>query len=454
MLRYFLSRRRARAERAQRSSVSLPLEIELLIIDEFGGDVAKLRELCRVCRAWASHAQSLLFREVHVRYKNIGRFLNLLNAGNDVGRYIACLSIIEGSYWQRHDDEFNLLDPLALVIAHKLPNVRTLDISYRYFGMQTATKWDSISRLQVRFCRFPTTDSMVAFIASFPRLDSLDIFQCYTQDVGSKPVKPSIAIPMPAWHFKYLALGEFPQSALIDWMVADPGELAIDKFRILSLGPDASSFNALLAKVGAGLLHLELPGLHRWISGPGASVPRPFMCHIQALFRVAEVALSITPCTELTTLSFSERSAYDLGQGIISVLTQVTSPFLRTVSFQIHLNTGYLDIPWEEIEGVLTGWRFADCLESVVFKMWGGPFEYAVLTPYEEALLLMEERLAVLEARGLLRFNYADDTARCVYMPPLVRDDQPKRLHQRLSRKIAGWMGRGREGRSVRLVTI
>ncbi|KAJ7108245.1 hypothetical protein C8R44DRAFT_298570 [Mycena epipterygia] len=272
-----LRRRRNRPEITQRPtfSVSLPLEIELLFVDQFAGETIQLRELCRVSRMWAAQAQSLLFREVYVRYKNIGPFLALLQTSNNIGRYIVVLNLIEGSHWHsiwhRGNDQPNLLDSIVAVLADAMPNVRTLDISYRDFGrvldVRPATNWGAISRLQVRFCKFASTDIMVAFIASFPRLESLDIFQCYTQDVRASAERSEIR--MPAWHLRYLAFGEFPQNALIDWIVGDPAEIVVDHFRILSLGPDASSFNALLAKIGGGLRHLEVPGMHRWITGPG-----------------------------------------------------------------------------------------------------------------------------------------------------------------------------------------
>jgi hypothetical protein len=169
----------------------------------------------------------------------------------------------------------------------------------------------------------------------------------------------------------------------------------------------------------------------------------------------AEVPLSIRACTALTTLSFSERSAYDLGRGFISMLSQVTSPHLSTVSFQIHLNTGYLDIPWEEVENVLTTDAFGQ-LEAVIFNMWGGPFEYTVLTPYEEAVLLMEDRMVILDARGLLRFSYADDLAKHKLLSPTPQQEALPTLRQRVSRKIASWVGRGDRSRefSVPLLTL
>ncbi|KAJ7660169.1 hypothetical protein DFH06DRAFT_1472259 [Mycena polygramma] len=401
-------------------SARVPLEIEFLIIDQFDGDVVRLRQLCLISRAWAAHAQSRLFRDVYVRYNNIKSFLAVIQTKRQLGRHITTLHVIEGSQWSASQPgHLSVLDAISPLVVDKMPNLHTLDLRYRWFLTAPALECEGISQLQVRFCRFATIDIM-----------------CYTQDIHAG-IKPSLQsrICLPAWHLKYLAFGEFPQNALIDWMVDEPAELTVDHFRILSLGPDASAFNALLDKIGGGLQRLELPEMHRWVTGP-------------------EVALSIRACTSLTTLCFSERSAYDLGRGIISVLKQTTSPSLATVSFQIHLNTGYLDIPWEEVEGVLSGTMFTH-LNTVVFNMWGGPFEYAVLTPYEEAVLLMRDRMVLLEERGMLRFTYADDTQAMGQMFGSVQKELPPlTLRQRAYRRVARWMGRGERREVVTLMTL
>ncbi|KAJ6451829.1 hypothetical protein C8R47DRAFT_1169711 [Mycena vitilis] len=448
-------RRKSVLPRPQTGSVSarVPLEIEFLVIDQFDGDVVRLRQLCSISRAWAAHAQSLLFRDVYVRCNNIKGFLAVIQSKRQLGRHVVTLHVIEGSQWSASQPgNLSVLDAISPLVVDKMKSLHTLDLRYRWFSTAPALGCEGISQLQVRFCRFATIDIMVAFIASFPRLESLDIFQCYTQDIHAG-VKPSLQrrIRMPAWHLKYLAFGEFPQNALIDWMVDEPAELMVDHFRILSLGPDASAFNALLDKIGGGLQRLELPEMHRWVTGPGAN-----LCsgsHECDSNRIVEVALSIRACTSLRALCFSERSAYDLGRGIISVLKQTTSPCLATVTFQIHLNTGYLDIPWEEVEGVLTGPTFTH-LNAVVFNMWGGPFEYAVLTPYQEAVSLMRERMVLLEERGMLRFTYADDTQAMTQMFRSVEKHLPPlTLRQRAYRRVARWMGRG-ERREVALITL
>ncbi|KAJ7464318.1 hypothetical protein B0H11DRAFT_80219 [Mycena galericulata] len=414
----------------------LPLEIELLIIDQFAGDARALRELCRVCRAWAAHAQSLLFHDVCVRRTTCTRFLALLEGSTNMGRHIKTLRITEGEYSRRDGPNYHQTPLLAIgeVLAEKIPNVRTLDVSSKVFNVldlgmaPSEARWGGISRLQLRFCRFATTNVLIAFIAEFSRLESLDIFHCFTKDGPAHlnpTAKPSM---MPTWHLKYLALGAFPKTGLIDWMVSQPAELAVDHLRVLSWGPDASSFNALFEKIGGGLRHLELPGTHR-------------------CFGANEVPISISACTTLRQLTFTERSTYDLGRGVMSVLAQVASPHLSSVSFQMFLsmNAGYRDIPWEELEELLTTDRF-DNLEAVVFDMWG-----MTLGEYKEAVRLMKSRLVILEARGTLHFAYVDEEERKVYVPPRRRQPEDTFV-QRLSRRFSSW--RGRDDRIVEIRTV
>ncbi|KAJ7208303.1 hypothetical protein GGX14DRAFT_454341 [Mycena pura] len=464
--------RRRRRDALGSFSTALPLEIHFAIIDQFEGHTVQLRELCRICRAWAAHAQALLFRHICVRYNDIERFLAVLDTEHNLGRHVMSLKISEKCRpLDPHPYIPRLLEELDHAFSKQLPSVRTLDISYKVFGgsMDGATPhpspgWAAISCLNLRFCRFATTDTMLAFIAAFPRLESLDVFQCSTKDgppvFGWTPLLTGVRSPgsvvMPPWHLKYLALGQFPQNPLIDWMVSEPAALAVDHLRILSLGPDASAFNALLTKIGGGLRHLELPGMHRWADGH-------------------QVPLSIRACTALTALSFSERSAYDLGRAILSVLAQVTSASLTTVSFHVPLSAGYLDVPWEQVAARLAADADAFArLERVVFhicQQWGSPVPPGPggahwppgLTRYEMAVLLMEDRMVLLQARGLLRFVDADDDENRDEMalspppwatyasvtPPPARTAS---LRQRLSRRLGGWIGR--RGISIPLRTM
>ncbi|KAJ7254972.1 hypothetical protein B0H12DRAFT_1233241 [Mycena haematopus] len=380
------------------------MEIEFLIIDQFEGDTVQLRDFCLVSRAWASYSQSLLFRNVYVRSRNFMRFLAVLETTNDLGRHIVTLNVTDGTRWAQSEDRSSVLDAIRPILANKLCNLQTLDLSYKYFhreSVQPTAGWASISRLQVRFCRFATANNMFAFFAAFPRLKSLDVFQCLA---GDNAAHRRNAIPVPPWHLEYLAFGEFPQNTITGWIAAESAEITVDYFRILSLGPDASSFNAVLKKIGNGLRRLELPSMYRVGVALGPDVP-----------------LSIRDCTALTTLSFSERGAFDPGRSITSLLSQVRSANLTTVSFELHFKTVHLDMLWEGVDNVLTTDTFGN-LEKVVFNMWGEPFEYGGIPPFEEAVLLMEERLVLLQARGLLRFNAPDDAPQVgVVVPPQPR---------------------------------
>jgi hypothetical protein len=125
------------------------------------------------------------------------------------------------------------------------------------------------------------------------------------------------------------------------------------------------------------------------------------------------------------------------------MLSQVASPHLTTVSILIHwhLNAGYNDIPWEEIEDMLTTEAFGQP-KTVLINMWGGAGS-SVMTPYEEEVLLMEDRLVILEARGLLKFKCvdwdSDDTAGRRFCAASARQAR-QTLQRRISRKVAGWL--------------
>ncbi|KAF7343674.1 hypothetical protein MSAN_01947200 [Mycena sanguinolenta] len=406
-----------------RQAAKIPLEIEFLIIDYFEGDTIHLHSFRLVSPDWASYAGFLLFRSVCVRDSNVKRFLAVLQTRNNLGRHIITL-IVQEARWPRDENRPSILDTLGPALSDKMGNLQALELSNRYFsrdGVQLATGWASISRLRVRFSGFATAKDMMSFFAAFPRLNSLDVSQCTSCDIPMQPLQ--CAIPVPAWHLNYLALAQCPQSTLVDWLVADPGEITVDHLRIVSFEADASPFNALLKKIGRGLRHLEVPPQCRVILG-------------------AEVPLSIHDCTALTTVNFFERGDLDHGPDIVSLLPQVRSPNLTTVSFEIYLTTAHLnDIRrWEQVNDVLAMDAFAN-LEKILVNMWGAPFasDMAVMS-FDEGTSIMKSRLALLEARGLLQFTSPD----VVPQITAVEYQSPHKpsMRNRISRKLAGWMRR------------
>ncbi|KAK6991901.1 hypothetical protein R3P38DRAFT_3091355 [Favolaschia claudopus] len=378
-------------------SVCLPTEIHFSIIDHFEGDILRLRRLCLICRAWASHAQLLLFREISLRHDNYERFLALLSTRHYLGRSVLCLHVSSWRLW--NEPKLRILDSITLTTS--LPNLQALDLAHIALAPDDIAiesggpQWRFISELQIRFSKFTTSEAMIAFLALFPRLENLEVTQCRIDNLASTgPRSAPLAhrIVLPDWHLKHLALGEFPPTPLVDWLVQEPAELRVDHLRILSVGTDASALNGLLCKIGGQLKHLELPEL-------------------TSRGRGQQVALSIKPCVVLSTLTFSERSSYDRGHGIIHTLLDIASPsMLRTVSFDIHLDAGYRDTLWEAIENVLIADGAFSALETVEFGMSGiadGRSSFnKLLTAGEHAVFLMKERLPILEAKGLLQFHF------------------------------------------------
>ncbi|KAJ7208302.1 hypothetical protein GGX14DRAFT_454337 [Mycena pura] len=352
---------------------TLPLEIQLSILDEFEGQTIELRELCRVCLAWAEYAQAMLFRSIGVRSESEDkkRFLAVLNTKRNIGRHVVALRLSGNRIWRV---EFNhlryyksTLDELDHALIEQLPGVRTLDLVYKHLSatsgpgaLQPSTKWAAISRLHLRHCCFGNVDALIALVAAFPRLESLDIamdgdLECPDSHFTptEPPAQPRSSIRMPAWHLKYLALGHFRLDEFIDWMAAEPATLAVDHLRIVYIGSDVSVFNALLRKIGGRLRHLDLPDIPRW-GGDRSDVP-----------------LSIRPCTALTALTFRARGPIgDPRPGILSVLAQVASapPSITTVSFQVIPHWLGNDFPWEEVDARLTANAFA-FLHHVEFQI-------------------------------------------------------------------------------------
>ncbi|KAK7012983.1 hypothetical protein R3P38DRAFT_3007860 [Favolaschia claudopus] len=396
MSRLLRSLRQTQSKPRQLSfSVCLPTEIQFSIIDHFEGDILRLRRLCLICRAWASHAQLLLFREISLRHDNYKRFLALLSTRDHLGRSVLCLHVSGWRLW--NEPKLRILDSISL--STSLPSLHALDLSHIILApgdvaVESGVQWSFISKLQIRFSKFTTNETMIAFIALFPRLESLEVLQCRIENLAlnARPGALQQHIVPPDWHLQHLALGEFPHTPLVDWLVQEPAELRVDHLRILSVGTDASALNELLRKIGGQLRHLELPEL-------------------TSRGRGQQVALSIKPCVVLSTLTFSERSSYDRGHGIIHTLLDIASPsLLRNVSFDIHIDAGYRDTLWEAIENVLIADGAFSALVTVEFRMSGiadGRASFnKLLTAGEHAVFLMKERLPILEATGLLRFDF------------------------------------------------
>ncbi|KAJ7056082.1 hypothetical protein C8F01DRAFT_1156775 [Mycena amicta] len=412
----------------------LPLELHFLIIDQFASDSAQLRNASLVCLAWAAHVQSILFRTVSVRSQTTQRFVAALSTTRDLGRYVTKLDVKEAGVWDH------------TVFHDKLPNLRTLCVTHGAFTPQPEM-YSRITSLTLRFCRFATAAHMLSFIAGFQALESLEVFQCSLQ-LYADPRMPQNPPAVVDWSLKHLAIGAHPQNPLIEWLASPSVSMSLERLRILSLGHDASSFNTLLAKVGSGLTHLEVPGTPRRQSTGGSEIP-----------------LSLRLCTSLSVLTFSERSPAELSRGVISAFSQLrttsTTHSLTAIAFKVQLNTTYLDVPWEEIEISILGEGSPDLfsnLRTVTLHLWGSllPRNQGI-SYFDEAVLLLEDRMVLLEARGLLRFlSEEDGEEEKVSSRSSLPNEERNTARQRsgISSRLSSWFIRGdRDDRVIPLTT-
>ncbi|KAJ7155210.1 hypothetical protein C8R46DRAFT_1117211 [Mycena filopes] len=352
--------------------------------------------------------QSLLFRHVHIRRHTLAAFLALLAHPKSIhlARYITALRLTAAHGGTQHPNLLDALQPM-LVKKKTLSALHTLDLSYLHFARIDEVPRGpgcgaTIVHLQLRFCVFPTPQTMLAFLASFPLLVSLDIFLCRTQELPPPDAVQmnagSAAIRMPAWRLTHLALGEFPASSLLAWLVAQPAPLAVAHLRIRSLGADASPFNALLAKIGGSLQRLDLPGLRQCKHVVGPQVP-----------------ISLEACTALSTLTFDDDPEPGAALGVL--LASLPAPELVVVSFAIRLCT-FVDDSTTFSSSTTTVPFFAAEAQTALLAMRGvkfalrdaGDAESDTRFVYEHAIIpLIKARMARLEAGDLLRFVYVGD---------------------------------------------
>ncbi|KAJ7615343.1 hypothetical protein FB45DRAFT_873441 [Roridomyces roridus] len=390
----------------------LPLELQFQIIDDFTSDVPTLHDLCRVSRSWAAHAQSILFRSVTIKWHNWLTLLEHLKANPHLGTHVVSLRV-----WGQ-------IDVIGPALADHMPNLRELDVQDRLFGrieVVSPAKCASIVRLRLDGRAFADTETMFSFLSRFVHLKSLEISRCPIKEgvplnAGSMRFKRMLH---PPWNLNYLALDEYPQSAIVQWLLSSNEELVVDHLRILARRKDASALNALLRKIGGSIRRLDLPST--FLDPPNTFDPFIFVnppVYLQGdgtggyLFSPSLQFLNVGPadmiftahCIALEHLTFHERLR---GHPILAQLSQLSSTHhssLSKVSFTIHSDDDCTRIAWNDIDGLLAGNQFPR-LERVVFDVLGAELDSGYKAREEgEVRRIIELGMPVLRNRGVLEF--------------------------------------------------
>ncbi|KAJ7100442.1 hypothetical protein C8R44DRAFT_809898 [Mycena epipterygia] len=361
---------------------TLPLEIQFLILDQIlntgdSGAKLQLRALAFICWAWAVHIQSLLFSHVAVESSNVDRFLSLLHRSKHLGQYVTSLVIL---------DDIMLNSP---EIHHFLPNIRTMALASHVLAPLTehrSSQWSAVTSLSVKFCTLLSAQDLRDFLCSFPACERLEFAGYMYSDIDLLPGM-DIAGNTSALHLKHIALEGWrnytPQN-VARWLAVL--NITADHL-LITLGVrddcDASAYNMLLARVGNVLQDLEITELP------------------EETDQTSVIGICVGPCTTLRILTLHLRlsiaSAKNMESGLLALLQQISSPHLAVLTLRMSLKTPLPELPWEEIDILLSGHRFR-ALQQVVFEV-AGPAQIE----FEDGITGV---MVGLHRRGLLDFKW------------------------------------------------
>ncbi|KAJ7184795.1 hypothetical protein C8R46DRAFT_1065188 [Mycena filopes] len=385
-----------RRPRRAPTPAELPLELQFLILDQILDDILELRRMGSVCKAWADHVQKGVLRRVWVTSMTAPRLLQLFQDTSRLGRYVEFVTMVEPAWHTQNPHP--AMEQFLTDIVDNLPNLRTLDIlghqlALDMASLQTCTL-ERITHLRLRMVNFARADGLLqlTILALFPHLEGLDISGVSSRN--SPPVLTSSPPPSPPWsRLRYLACDAFCCAALMKWLGSGP--VVVDNLFITAWGYNIEPLEDFFRKVGDGVRRLRLTAQRSWQAT--GSIALPAFTSLQSL----EV--------ELGAGHLHETSPRNLEAGFLSILTQLSSPALTTMYFEVYVSTTHLDLPWDRVDAALAAFG---ALQEVVFDLYGfvnvtgGTGAHTVPEVPEFGALCEGMRRAMRrsDARGILRF--------------------------------------------------
>ncbi|KAJ7500626.1 hypothetical protein B0H11DRAFT_1995966 [Mycena galericulata] len=389
---------RLKKRAATPKALSLPLELQWLVLEQLADDVLQMRLICLVCSAWCTYAQPFIFREVSVTETTVLRLLALFHARPQLGICTTALRVVESDF--HSPDVQPVLEQLLESMPASMPNVRTLHLLYWKFGTISDTLRSAasvvarITRLRLSLGQThsvsTTADDILRFIALFPGLEVLEFIGYIIGFAGELA-----ASYLPPRHLKRLALGQYFNSGpILAWLASST--IPVDD---LHVGSWCGPVDSLLDKIRGTLHTLTLE------EAPG----RPI---------VYEISLGV--CYSLQYLEiglrFSTMTPGGMEQGLLSLLSELSAPSLSTIYLDTYVVKGHLDLPWGDVDAILE--EFPN-LREVVFDLYGNldvsggnackytgsTNEY--LPTYAVLCHGMREKMVRSDARSILRFKCA-----------------------------------------------
>ncbi|KAJ6554311.1 hypothetical protein B0H19DRAFT_144696 [Mycena capillaripes] len=409
-MRISLSIRLPRKRKATRSfSTALPLEIQHLVLDDIAcaGDVQELCRLCTICRAWADHAQTLIFQDVWVTETDVQRLLSLFKAKPRLGRCVTTLRVVGDeirsytSYTPTRATEntTTVLEQLVQHLPDLMQNVRTLHFvtpgnngAPVHNPSSCVSTLSRITRLRICCRRDTTANYVLRFIALFPGLQSLEFSGYPGRLTGTTPFLPPALINLN----RLVLPAAFCSGPIMRWL--SNGWLSVIDLTIESWCQERGPVHSLLISTAGTLHYLRLQ--------VGSIAPPAFPRITLPLFLPSCCSLRNLDVSLRFSLSTENRKYMELG--LLSVLRQLSAPHLFRVYVETHFTRSLqpegvaAELPWDEVDATLQafdGLRLAVFDFYAMFDLYGGD---------RDALCRdVRRKMPLSDSRGILIINCA-----------------------------------------------
>ncbi|KAJ7764337.1 hypothetical protein B0H16DRAFT_1718272 [Mycena metata] len=388
-----------RRKSAAKGAITVPLELQFLILDQLTDDDLELRKLCTVCKAWANHVQEIMFRHIWVTSATRPRLVRRFLHKPQLGKYVQVVTVVGST-------SFGSTEQLFMWLSDVMPNLQTLDLlrcafEDDIFPLQQSVL-PKVTYLRLRSSEFRSADTLLQLILLFPRLEGLDLSGHYTAP-GRALAPPTSSLRAPG-RLRYLTCDATRHAFLLRWLAL--GSVIVDELFIpTGWGDNHDELKDVLLKLGDGLKCLRLTGVEprNWPSDSLLAIP-PF-----PLLQSLEVDLHL-----LSSLAFgwdATQAAFKLEDGLLLLLKQLLSPALSTIYLDTLVTPAHLDIPWAKLDSALA--RFS-ALEEVIFDLYGffdlnggTRCRNMELPSYADLCCGMRKAMPLSEARGILKFRCA-----------------------------------------------
>ncbi|KAJ7729843.1 hypothetical protein DFH07DRAFT_1066110 [Mycena maculata] len=394
---------------------ALPLELQLLVLDEISDNNPELQRLCRVCRAWGAYAQTLIFREVWVTEATVLRLVLLFETRPQLGNCTTTLRIVEERDLGPSAQESTapVLSRLARRVPDLMPNLRTLHFIHRKsiappLPPFCAHALSGITNLRLSIGGSTTPATLPGFIAHFSRLEGLEFpgSVCIANtSIAGWPLPPrSLKRLDLGAHFSVAPPGHPFSGPITEWL--STGVAGVTDLSVASWYREWDPTPTLLTNVNGSLRRLRLqersvpPYAPLGIALPLSVPPFPILQHFEM------------------NLDLSTRSAKYMELGLLAVLHQLSSPHLSTIYLETYVRQGLLDLPWDDVDMALQAFG---SLREVVFDLWGmfdisggeGPQPW-FYPSYRELCRHMRRKMRLSDSRGILTFRCAGGSPRTI----------------------------------------